>query len=227
MGRTISGVTRPGGPSVFRETLQLRSSRIDVDERDGYLHIVATGQVETLDDVAECNAEFERLMRELGIRRALLDARGQIGEPTAEVRAAVWEWFKSDRSFAVVGYVVPEAQAMKAARINMTAVALGMNLRAFVSVVEAHRFLAPKRASSLMAAVRETPESTPPAERPPSDPSPPRTSSFPPALAHGTKEARSPLGLRSRIPTGSALAEGESESDAARQSVHPRPNRRQ
>jgi hypothetical protein len=155
MSRTPSQVIRSPGLPRGRETVHLKSSRFDVDERDGYLHIVAIGILSSLEQVAECNAAFSRLMSERGTRRALLDARGQQGEPPPEVRAAVWDWFKSDRAFETVAYVVPESEGMKAARINMTAVALGMNLRAFVSVIEAHRFLSPKRGSSMFPAVRE------------------------------------------------------------------------
>jgi hypothetical protein len=80
--------------------------------------------------------------------------RGQTDEPSPEIRAAVWEWFKSDRAFDVCAYLVPEAASMKAARVNMTAISFGMNLRAFVSVVEAHRFLVPRRSSATIPAQR-------------------------------------------------------------------------
>jgi hypothetical protein len=130
------------------DSFVLRNSRIHVDVRDGYIHIVAVGHLRDLDEVAEHNDLMERLMAELGTRRAIVDARGQTGEPTPEVRNAVWEWFRSDRAFELVAYVVPASAEMKAARVNMTALSLGMSLRAFTSVIEAHRFLTAKRKSS-------------------------------------------------------------------------------
>ena len=129
-------------------TFQLTSSRIHAEVRDGYVHVVAVGLLRSLDEVVEYNELMERLMADHGTRRAIIDARGQTGEPSAEVRAAVWEWFKSDRSFELVAYVVNESSDMKAARVNMTALSLGMNLRAFTSVIEAHRFLTLRRSRS-------------------------------------------------------------------------------
>ncbi len=130
------------------ESFQLKSSRIHVDVRDGYIHVVAVGILRDLDEVAEHNDLMERLMTTHGTRRTIIDARGQTGEPRPEVRAAVWDWFRSERAFELVAYVVAENDEMKAARVNMTALSLGMGLRAFTSVIEAHRFLTTKRAKT-------------------------------------------------------------------------------
>lgn len=177
---------RPGGPpssgqsgvhGTAQGTYALGSSRIDVQVRDGYLHIVARGTIANLDEVGEYTALMERVMAEQSCRRVLLDARGEQGDPQPVVRAAVWEWFRSDRSFDTVAYVVGDDEAMKAARINMTALSLGMNLRAFVSVVEAHRFLtSPQRkpSSVFSAPPRESIAPPPTADA--------RPSSFPPKL---------------------------------------------
>lgn len=130
------------------ESFQLNSSRIHVEVRDGYIHVVAVGTLRSLDEVAEHNRLMEGLMDQFATKRTIIDARGQTEEPAPEVRAAVWEWFRSDRSFEMVAYVVSPSDEMKAARVNMTALSLGMNLRAFTSVIEAHRFLTMKRARS-------------------------------------------------------------------------------
>jgi hypothetical protein len=204
MTRPSSQVIKSPAGGRPRETIHLRNSRLEVDERDGYLHILAVGSMRDLDDVAECNGHFARLMSERATKRALLDARGQETEPHPEVRAAVWEWFKSDRGFDTVAYVVPESEGMKAARINMTAVAFGMNLRAFTSVVEAHRFLAPKRASTLMPAVRAPVENAS------------RKSTFPPASFPPAS-----------FPSASLHEEKRSDASDGRKSVNPRSNRGQ
>ncbi len=130
------------------DTYKLKSSRIHAEVRDGYIHVVAVGTLRGLDEVAEYNSLMERLILEHGTRRAIIDARGQTGEPSAEVRAAVWDWFKSEKAFELVAYVVQDSAEMKAARVNMTALSLGMNLRAFTSVIEAHRFLTMRRSKS-------------------------------------------------------------------------------
>lgn len=207
-GPNGSGPTPPEGR--FREgsgvhgavqgSYALKSSRVDVHMRDGYLHIVATGTLANLDEVSEYGALMERIMTERACRRVMLDARGEQGEPPPVVRAAVWEWFRSDRSFDTVAYVVGDDEAMKAARVNMTALSLGMNLRAFVSVVEAHRFLASpqRKASSVFSAVStQTREATmPPPENRPSS-FPPRMSTPPDPRKQSSSSLEAP-----RIPGG-------------------------
>jgi hypothetical protein len=167
---------------VSRHVLTLKNGRMEGDERDGYLFIVASGVLEDLEDVAASNAFLERLMEERGTKRGLIDARLQSDEPTPEVRAAVWDWLKSERAFAVLGYLVPETATMKVSRVNMTAVSFGLNVRAFVSVVDAHRFVVPKKRSSTLM----------PAVKPPS--------SFPPAI-----ESETPRSLRGEREPGDAL----------------------
>ncbi len=144
-------MVRRSGRQMFRLK---GGSHLEVDDRDGYLLIAASGVLADLDDAAECASTFERVMQERGTRRALLDVRMQTDEPSPDVRVAVWDWFKSEKSFDLCAYLVPEASSMKAARVNMTAISFGMNLRAFVSVVEAHRFLVPRRTSTLIPAQR-------------------------------------------------------------------------
>ncbi|MFO0617073.1 MAG: hypothetical protein U0414_31040 [Polyangiaceae bacterium] len=175
-------------------TYTLRSSRVEVHPRDGYLHIVATGTLASLDEVQEYTLLMERIMSERGCRRVMLDARGEQGEPPPMVRAAVWEWFRSDRSFDMVAYVVGDDESMKAARVNMTALSMGMNLRAFISVVEAHRFLSSpqRKASSVFASQRET-------NIPPGPAAENRPSSYPPKMASDRK-ASSPSLEAPRIP---------------------------
>jgi hypothetical protein len=130
------------------ESYRLTSSRIHVEVRDGYIHVVAVGLLRSLYEVEEHAVLMDKLMATHGTRRALIDARGQTGEPEPEVRAAAWDWFRSERSFDLVGYVVPESAQLKATRVNMTALSLSMNLRAFTTVIEAHRFLTMRRARS-------------------------------------------------------------------------------
>lgn len=174
----------------------LRNSRIDVHARDGYLHIVAMGTLTSLDEVAEWGVLMERIMVERHCRRVMLDARGEQGDPSPVVRAAVWEWFRSERSFDMVAYVVNDDESMKAARVNMTALSLGMNLRAFVSVVEAHRFLAApqRKASSVFSAAAPRDATIPPPDprTPDNRPSsfPPRNSSTPDPVARTAPDPR-------------------------------------
>ena len=173
-------------PRVSRHVLTLKNGRMEGDERDGYLFIVASGVLEDLEDVALANAFMQRLIEEHGTKRGLIDARLQSDEPTPDVRAAVWDWLKSDRAFDVLSYLVPETATMKVSRVNMTAVSLGLNVRAFVSVVDAHRFVVPKKRSSTLM----------PAVRPPS--------SFPPPI-----EPDAPRSLRAEREPGEVLGAGK------------------
>lgn len=132
---------------------------MDLEPRPQYIHVTCHGTLLTLQDVATFNRLMESAMLTHGVRRALLDVRGQTDEPSREVRAAAWKWLSSPSAFDQVAYVLPIEQELKAARVNMTGLSSGVAIRAFHSVMEAHRWLVGPRRSGVsqqLPAVRTT-----------------------------------------------------------------------
>lgn len=142
------------------EVFELKNARIELDVREGYVHLIAEGTLADLAEVDEHNAIVERFVSRCGIRRVLMDARRQGAESSPEVRTAVWDWMKSGRAFDQIAYVLAPAEELRCASINMTALSFGLNLRAFVNVLEAHRFLTAKRRHSTTGfpVTRNTPQ---------------------------------------------------------------------
>lgn len=132
---------------------------VEVEERPGYLFIVESGRITGMTDVRRYQSEVDRIVRSSGLRRALIDARGEVGEPAPEVRQAMWDWLlDAERSFDVVAFVLPEG--MVTARVNMTALSRGANLRAFETMSAAQRWLA--RGGRTTVADMRPPSSQPP-----------------------------------------------------------------
>ncbi|MGE3632054.1 MAG: hypothetical protein AB7P00_19255 [Sandaracinaceae bacterium] len=150
---------------------------MEVEERPGYLFIVETGRLTSVGDVRRYQSEVDRIVKRSSIRRAIIDSRGEVGDAPIEARNAMWDWLVDPaRGFEVVAFVLPPGVGV--ARVNMTALSRGANVRAFDTVTAAQRWLSRggrqtlggKRPSSFPPAV----SGTAPTQRPPetkSDPS--------------------------------------------------------
>lgn len=119
----------------------LSRSSGEVEARAGYVFAMSRGVLASPQEVAEYFGLVKSHLDAAHVRRLLMDARGQSDQPSPEVREAAWSWLKRlnlDR----IAYVVGNEEALKLSRINMTAISAHMPMRAFVSVLEAHRWLA-------------------------------------------------------------------------------------
>ena len=93
---------------------------MEVEERPGYLFIVESGRMGGIREVQRYQLEVDEIVRQTGIKRALIDARGEVGDAPADVREAMWEWLLDpSRGFEVAAFVLPPGMAV--ARVNMTA----------------------------------------------------------------------------------------------------------
>ncbi len=123
-----------------REVIELSDAYIEVEARPGYLFVVESGQLTRLGELRRYTARLDAVARRLGRDRALIDARGELGEPPQSVRQAMWAWLTGeDRAIRSFAFVLPSEMAV--ARVNMTALACKARLRAFDSVQAAQRWL--------------------------------------------------------------------------------------
>lgn len=123
-----------------RESIEFPHAFIEVEVRAGYLLVIETGALTSLLDVQRYCQAMDRIIGRTKIVRAIIDARGEVGDPPEPVRDAMWQWLTEEgRGFDVVAFVLPTEMAV--ARVNMTALAKGARLRAFESVMDAQRWL--------------------------------------------------------------------------------------
>lgn len=154
---------------TLREVIQLPHARVVVEARDTHLFLDEKGELRTVDEVERYTRAVDRLIRRTGLKKGVIDARGEIGEPSKAVRDAMWAWILApDRGFNQVAFVPPTEMAV--ARVNMTALSHRAFVRAFESDFAAQRWLVRPRAS--------TGSFRPPSSRPP-----PMSSTIPPKAA--------------------------------------------
>jgi hypothetical protein len=171
-----------------REVISLPQAQIEVEERDGYLFVVESGQLRNRVELRQYIEAMEAVVRRTGIRHAVIDARGEVGDPPPEVRDAMWRWLLDpDRGFTIIAFVLPTEMAV--ARVNMTALSRGAQVRAFDSVFAAQRWLqrGPRFSTRSMS---RSPSSRPPApaSSAASDRPPRRRPASSPGLYHGVSE---------------------------------------
>lgn len=151
---------------MSREVIQLPHATIEVEERSGYLLVIESGRLETLDELQLYTRALDALVQRTGIRRAVIDARGEVGDATEEVREAMWGWLLSEkRGFEVVAFVLPTEMAV--ARVNMTSVSLGAKVRAFEDVRTGQRWLLrdPRFSTQAMSSIPPKPATSSPPRR--------------------------------------------------------------
>lgn len=148
-----------------RVVIELPVGRVEVEDHGTYLFLVEQGTLRDLSELAIYTTALERIIAETGVSKAVIDARAEVGDPPEAVRTAMWAWLTGGgRGFSMVAFVLPTEMAM--ARVNMTALSRGVNVRAFDSVFSAQRWL--------VRGGRRSTAATLPAMRPPSSPPPPR-----------------------------------------------------
>ncbi|MBX3274378.1 MAG: hypothetical protein KF729_29205 [Sandaracinaceae bacterium] len=165
-----------------REVIELSEAYVEVEARPGYLFVVETGQLTRLSEVKRYTARLDAIARRLERTKALIDARGEVGDPPADVREAMWSWLtSSERAFDSIAFVL--ATEMAVARVNMIALSRRAPLRAFDAVQAAQRWLLrdPKLSGNLTEP--RISSSSPP---PPSSSVPPA----PPPLSEVRRSAR-------------------------------------
>lgn len=123
-----------------RVVIELPRALVQVEARPGYLFIVESGQLSHMSDLKRYTARLDSMARRLKRSRAVIDARGEIGDPPPAVREAMWTWLtRPERPIQTIAFVL--ASEMTIARVNMTALSRKASLRAFESVQAAQRWL--------------------------------------------------------------------------------------
>jgi len=123
-----------------REVIELPHALIEVEARPGYLFIIETGSLDSMSELKRYTARLDAMARRLQRTKALIDARGEVGDPSPEIRKAMWEWLTGvDRTFERVAFVL--ATEMAVARVNMTALSRRAQLRAFDAIHAGQRWL--------------------------------------------------------------------------------------
>jgi hypothetical protein len=189
-------------------SIELTNGSATLTPRAEYLLVVEHGTLSMLDEVNRYTNELEAAATRFELRRLLVDARSETTDTAghAEARAAMWRWMKSQRAFEMIGFVLVDP--MMIARVNMTALAEKLPVRAFDAVAEGHRWLARRGRLSTATGIAVqpgTPSPVPPAPTTPSSGS---------ARQSSTHRLRPTLGAKTE--EGDAFA---SENEHARQTV--------
>jgi hypothetical protein len=178
--------------ALLREVIELPHARVVVEQQPGLLFIVETGQIKTLAELGRYIAAIDSIVKRTATDRAVIDARGEVGDPPLAVREAMWSWILDPhRGFSILAFVLPTEMAI--ARVNMTALSQGAKVRAFDSVIAAQRWIA--RGPRFSTQTMRTPSSRPP----PMEPSKERAAE-PPAGRPRRDTARGPGFYSSTAP---------------------------
>lgn len=124
-----------------REIIELPQAFIEVEARSDCLFVVESGRLTSLTDLDRYTRCLDAMIQRTRVKRAVIDARGQLGDSPEDVAEAMWGWHLSEtRGFQIVAIVL--ATEIAVARINMTALSLRANVRAFDGIQPAQRWLA-------------------------------------------------------------------------------------
>jgi hypothetical protein len=119
----------------------LSGSRLKLDQRKGYLLLSLTGSLGSVEDVRALGTLLERIMEKSAVRRLLFDARGLLNELAVDACDEVWAWLGA-RLYAQMAVVLPASSAeLGLTRFNMTGLSSQLPLRAFLNVMDGHRWL--------------------------------------------------------------------------------------
>jgi hypothetical protein len=130
----------PSLGSMDRVVIELPAGRVEIESRPGYLYVIESGELRSLAELRKYTRELERLIEQTRIKRAVIDAREERGDPPPEVVKAMWEWLLTpEHGFEAVAFVLSNEMAV--ARVNMTALAQKAPIRAFDNVHQAQRWL--------------------------------------------------------------------------------------
>jgi len=127
--------------SLPQGRFQFSQSSGEIEAHGSYLLTASRGVLATQAEVEQ----YFRLLREhlerAGVRRLLIDARGQTEQAAPKIREAAWAGLHK-LGLERIAYVVGTEEALKATRVNMTGISAHVPIRAFPSVLDAHRWLA-------------------------------------------------------------------------------------
>lgn len=119
----------------------LNGARLKLEQRKGYIHLSLTGLLPGVDSVRALGTLVERLMEKTAVRRVLFDARGLGHDLAPDACDEAWAWLGA-RLYAQMAVVLPATSAeLGLTRFNMTGLSSQLPLRAFLAVMDAHRWL--------------------------------------------------------------------------------------
>lgn len=119
----------------------LNGARLKLEQRKGYIHLSLTGLLPGVDNVRALGTLVERIMERTAVRRVLFDARGLGHDLAPDACDEAWAWLGA-RLYAQMAVVLPASSAeLGLTRFNMTGLSSQLPLRAFLAVMDAHRWL--------------------------------------------------------------------------------------
>jgi hypothetical protein len=131
------------------------ATSLTIERRGTYLLVTELAPLQTLDDVDRFFRTVDQAAKDAGERRGIIDARGGAwSERSGAVRVAVLERLCSARVLERVAIVLPTELAVMAT--NMSTLAAASRVRAFLTLVEAQRWLSQRSSSTSFAAVGAT-----------------------------------------------------------------------
>ena len=154
---------------MLKETIELPEAIVEVEDHDAFLFLRERGRLRDIGDVEKYTRELARIKALTGRRRAVVDAREERDESTSEIREAMWKWLcDPTQGFEMVAFVLSSEMAV--ARVNMTALSRGVDVRAFDTLFAAQRWLVRGKrrstAANMLAARRESTAPPPSSDRP-------------------------------------------------------------
>jgi hypothetical protein len=125
----------------MQEEYLLSGARLKLEQRKEYIHLSLTGALPAVDSVRALGTLVERIMEKTGVRRVLFDARGLGQELATDACDEAWAWLGA-RLYGQMAVVLPASSAeLGLTRFNMTGLSSQLPLRAFLAVMDAHRWL--------------------------------------------------------------------------------------
>jgi hypothetical protein len=119
----------------------LSGARLKLEQRKGYIHLSLNGTLPGVGGVRALGTLVERLMEKTGVRRVLFDARGLAHDLAPDACDEAWAWLGA-RLYGQMAVVLPASSAeLGLTRFNMTGLSSQLPLRAFLNVMDGHRWL--------------------------------------------------------------------------------------
>lgn len=209
---------------MLRERIELPAGEVIVENHETFLLIQESGTLRHRQDLEHYTQHLERIMQQTGIRKAVIDARAEQDNSDQELRDLMWAWMTHPtHGLETVALVLPSEMAV--ARVNMTALARGANIRAFDSLFAAQRWLVRGRRRSTTKVRSSSPPPPPDASMIESGEHR-RTSSLPPGDADGPAPARRSDAARSNSFRAPAAPTATPEGERIRQKRRKRDSNR-
>ena len=115
------------------EAIDEGGTLVQIERRADHLHAVAMGRVTSLSQLERCRRRVDRFAQASELDRALLDARGLVGEVEHDAADRFWGWLtEPERVVRRWALVLP--RATEVAELNARAAAERASVRAFSTV---------------------------------------------------------------------------------------------